>query len=47
MLHDRFIEAVASHVKLLDEAIDRGVALDDVFELHGVLHALQIHAQAP
>jgi len=46
MLHDRLIEAVAAHVKLLDEAVDRGVALDNVFELYGVLHALQIHAQA-
>ncbi|AET33072.1 hypothetical protein [Pyrobaculum ferrireducens] len=46
MLHDRLIEVVAAHVKLLDEAVDRGVALDDVFELYGVLHALQVHAQA-
>ncbi|AEA13177.1 hypothetical protein TUZN_1715 [Thermoproteus uzoniensis 768-20] len=45
MLHDRLIEVVA-HVKLLDEAVERGAALDDVFELYGVLHALQIHAQA-
>jgi uncharacterized protein YutE (UPF0331/DUF86 family) len=45
MLHERLLEIIASHVKLLDEA-RRRVDWSDTLSFYGILYALQVHAQA-
>jgi len=45
MLHERLLELIASHVKLIDEA-RRRVDWGDTLSFYGILHALQVHAQA-
>ena len=46
MILDRLVEVVLSHVKLIDEAVRRGIDWGDTLSLYAILHALQIHAQA-
>lgn len=46
MLHKRLLELIASHTDLLERIREKGIKWSDILELYGVLHALQIHAQA-
>ncbi len=46
MLHERLLELVVSHTQLLDEALRRGIDWSDMLQVYGVLHALQLQAQA-